>query len=288
MLTHRGFSAWVVSNGKVLPEHLVAVDDQCHRVSCWIPGTEGHTFDVYWQDHGGNVDSCGFIILDGFVVPGRFLFGQGITSRGGVRASKSTERPFMFQKVPENVTDSPQQAAAKEAGMITLKIKRIQRVFNRPPNAIQSLPGLAVLGKRQVGDLCIGFGEEVQTFEQYSSTWSVLPYDQDVPGATKPSTYVSFVFRYRSPDFLEAQGISVEKAATPKKVQVPTRRIASLPPHFLTDPESSPSPHKKPRLVPTHARLGPRRPSFELRRTVSCTVKREGEGQFFLPRNWQR
>ena len=42
MLTHRGFSAWVVSNGMVLPEHLVAVDEQCHRVSCWIPGTEGH------------------------------------------------------------------------------------------------------------------------------------------------------------------------------------------------------------------------------------------------------
>ena len=53
-------------------------------------------------------------------------------------------------------TESPQQAAANEAGMITLKIKRIKRVFNRPPNAIQSLPGLAVLGKRQVGDLCIG------------------------------------------------------------------------------------------------------------------------------------
>jgi hypothetical protein len=164
----------------------------------------------------------------------------------------------------------------------------------------------------------------VQAFEQYSSTWSVLPYDQDVPGATKPSTYVSFVFRYRSPgissriyrsdswinhfaDFLEAQGISVEKTATPKKVQVPTRRIASLPPHFLTDPESSPSPHKKPRLTTTQAPLvrilneifmlglilmfqGSRRPSFELRRTVSChgTVKQEGEGQFFLPRNWQR
>lgn len=47
------------------------------------------------------MDSCGFIILDGLVVPGRFLFGEGITSRGGVRASKSTERPFMFQKVLE-------------------------------------------------------------------------------------------------------------------------------------------------------------------------------------------
>ena len=42
MLTHRGFSAWVMSNGKVLAEHLVAVDERSHRVSCWIPGTEGH------------------------------------------------------------------------------------------------------------------------------------------------------------------------------------------------------------------------------------------------------
>jgi len=293
MLTHRGFSAWVVSNGEVLPQYLVAVDEQAHRVSCWIPGTEGHAFDVYWQDHGGKVDSCGFIILDGLVVPGRFLFGQGITSRGGVRASKSTERPFMFQKVPEIATESPQRAATKEAGMITLKIKRIKRVLNRPPNAIQSLPGLAVLSKRQVGDLCIGFGEEVQTFEQYSSTWSVVPYDQDVPGATKPSTYVSFVFRYRSPDFLEAQGISIEKL-TPKKISmISTRRMASLPTHLLDDLEDSPRPYKKPRLMPllVHpSSSGPRHPSTELRRTVSWTVKQEGpyegEGQFFLPRNF--
>ena len=34
--------------------------------------------------------------------------------------------------------------------------------------------------------------------------------------------------------------------------------------------------------------LGPRRPSFELRMTMSCTVKQEGEGQFFLPRNWKQ
>ena len=34
--------------------------------------------------------------------------------------------------------------------------------------------------------------------------------------------------------------------------------------------------------------LGRRRPSFELRaagRTMSCTVKQEGEGHFFLPAN---
>lgn len=56
---------------------------------------------MYWQDHGGAVDSCAFITLDGLVVPGRFLFGDGIASRGGVRVSKSSEKPFIFQKVPE-------------------------------------------------------------------------------------------------------------------------------------------------------------------------------------------
>ena len=110
----------------------------------------------------------------------------------------------------------------------------------------QSLPGLAVLGKcRQVGDVCFvsepistlidgidwhvfRFKEEVQIFEQYSSTWSVVPYDQDVPGATKPSTYVSFVLRYRSP------GIPSRNLSSwflDWSFCSPSRRIASIPPH---------------------------------------------------------
>lgn len=41
MLTHRGFSAWIVVDGDPLPEYLVAIDDSAHRVSCWIPSEEG-------------------------------------------------------------------------------------------------------------------------------------------------------------------------------------------------------------------------------------------------------
>lgn len=40
--------------------------------------------------------SCTFITLDGFVVPGRFLFGEGTASRDGIRTGPSTERPFVF------------------------------------------------------------------------------------------------------------------------------------------------------------------------------------------------
>ncbi|KDR73497.1 hypothetical protein GALMADRAFT_251206 [Galerina marginata CBS 339.88] len=302
MLKHRGFSAWIMSNGQTLPEYLVAVDETAHRVSCWIPGKEGETFTVYWQDHAGKVDSCAFINLDGLVVPGRFLFGNGVASRGGVRASASTERPFVFQKVSEHIVESPARGAAKDAGMITLKVKRIKRVDPRPANPVQSIP--SVLGKRKAGDLCIGFGEEVSASAQHPTTWDVRPYDEDVtvPGSTKPSTYVSFVFRYRSPEFLETQGIAVEETKpTPKRAtRQSVRRIASLPPHLRAESDSPVErPEKKPRLMPLASNppvpfpSGLRRPSAELRRTASYagTASKpanygtyEGESQFFLPR----
>ena len=41
MLTHRGFSAWIVADGETLPEYLVAVDSTANKVSCWIPSKHG-------------------------------------------------------------------------------------------------------------------------------------------------------------------------------------------------------------------------------------------------------
>lgn len=119
MLTHRGFSAWIVVDGNPLPEYLVAVDNSAHRVSCWIPSEEGkvraillhnknnllkrpQTFSVYWKDHGGKVETCAYIMLDGYLAPGRFLYGEGMAWRGGVRTGPASERPFVFQKVDES------------------------------------------------------------------------------------------------------------------------------------------------------------------------------------------
>jgi len=123
MLTLHGFSACIESNGAPLPEYLVSVDEKASRVSCWIPGVEGQVcffffpllsnngalkliffgklFKVNWTDEGSKVSTCAFIILDGVVVPGRFLHGEGAASRGGVRVSKTTERPFVFSKVKQ-------------------------------------------------------------------------------------------------------------------------------------------------------------------------------------------
>jgi len=289
MLTHLGFSAWIVSDGKPLPEYLVAVDEKAHRVSCWIPSEEGQAFTVYWRDHGGKIDTCAFITLDGFVVPGRFLFGTGVACRQGVRTGPSTERPFVFQKVEEREGETF-QTATKDMGMVTLRIKRVERVASKPANPLQKIPETR-LGKRKMGELCVGFGEEKQAYDQSAYTWSVKAHDKNTLGADKPSTYVSFVFRYRSREFLQTQGIipEVEEIpVTPKRA--PIRRIASAPATSIAPPEApsmitpSPSPPKKQKQNSTafnFLRKGPRRlrrPS-DIRRTVSwkvITTKPEG------------
>lgn len=59
---------------------------------------------------------------------------------------------------------------------------------------VSGTSGVGVLGKPAY---VYSFGAEQPSYEQYPSTWKVEPYDN--PGQRKPNTYVSFVFRYRSP-----------------------------------------------------------------------------------------
>ncbi|KAF9053882.1 hypothetical protein BDZ89DRAFT_1098328 [Hymenopellis radicata] len=229
MLTHRGFSAWIVANGKPLPEYLVAVDAAAHRISCWIPSERNQAFAVYWQDHDGKVDTCSFITLDGHVVPGRFLYGTGFTFRSGVRTSKNTERPFTFQQITEQATTSSPERKSTDTGMITLRIKRIKRISSRNANPIQDPPSPPAAS--QSGEIRIGYGQDIKTFEQSHFTWLLKPYDPTPGNSKKPSTYVSFVFRYRSRDFLIAQGIMPESHRQTSITRSPPekRRTASAP-----------------------------------------------------------
>ena len=59
------------------------------------------TFRVHWRDEGSKVDTAAYITLDGYKVPGRYLWGKGETSRGGIRTGPNTERPFTFDNFDE-------------------------------------------------------------------------------------------------------------------------------------------------------------------------------------------
>lgn len=175
MLTHRGFSACIVSEGKPIPEYLAAVvADKPNTISCWIPSEVGKTFSVHWRDEGTKVHSCAFITLDGFVVPGRFLFGEGEACRNGVRSGPQTERPFMFAQSPGASGQN-----TKDAGSIMLKIKLVELDGSKTANPLQSIPDLN--SQSHPGDHCVGCAQVGSVNVSLSDKFSkVRPGDKHV------------------------------------------------------------------------------------------------------------
>ncbi|KAF9075154.1 hypothetical protein BDP27DRAFT_1315591 [Rhodocollybia butyracea] len=272
MLTHRGFSAWVVVDGSPAKEYLTAVSSNSNQVSCWIEGIPNKAFSIHWSDSGGKVDTCSFITLDGVLVPGRFLLGSGATFRSGVRTSKNTEAPFVFKQF-QHATDNvgtPSSSKA-EAGMITLKIKRVDRVSSRPANLYQDVSKLSEAGQRQ-GAICTGFGEDNKSYEQSPYTWTIKGHDPSPSKSKKIATHVSFVFRYRTREFLQTQGIITEPDPVPDTPpipkRVPVRRIVSAP-AGAAPPTPSPTPPLRPQKPYIAAPYPLRRPTIDTRRIAS-------------------
>jgi hypothetical protein len=175
------------------------------------------------------------------------------------------------------------------------QIKRIQRVAGRPANPVQQLPSTN-LGKRKAGDLSVGFvffllfllhsnirrsfGEHERTFDQFAYTWSVKPYEKDGPSTGRiPKTYVSFVFRYRTREWLQMQGIMPEcdipASPSPPVTRAPMRRVSSAPAvpapvaqeTTLITPRASPTPPRK--------KLKMEKPYLSAVRIVSPNPRRE-------------
>lgn len=257
MLNYRGYEAWITSDGQKLPEYEISIDTEKHRATCWIAGQEGKEFIVNWRDLGGQVDTMSYITLDGFTVPGRFLYGDGIGNRAGVRTSPSKERPFVFAKVDEEADTIETDADPKQLGMIILRIRRIRRIGGHMPNTPRPIPNL-MRGRENYYEMRAGFGKETTTHPQIPVTFSIEPFDKANPGS-----YVTFIFRYRTKEFLEAQGIkpsdsgwkprkktvSVQALKTAQPSQIPTKtQLSNLPflETMVAEPALKSEPHQTP------------------------------------------
>ncbi|RPD66128.1 hypothetical protein L226DRAFT_609027 [Lentinus tigrinus ALCF2SS1-7] len=239
MLDHRGFSAWITSDDLELVEFEPRTNNNLHTVTCWIVGTVGKTFIVHWRDHGSLVDSASYIYFDGYKVSGQFLDGEGEELRRGIRVGEEEERPFVFSAIgatdPSGFGGKPPD---KNVGSIVLEIRLIKRVEEREPNPIRPPPDV-IRGLRQEGDVAIRYGD-VRPAPMQKRTWKMEPFDPKAPGP-----YVTFIFRYRSKDWLLSQGIIGEDETIcriPDHPPASTLSVADLPPMEHSDEEGSPTP----------------------------------------------
>ncbi|KAI1795887.1 hypothetical protein LXA43DRAFT_881095 [Ganoderma leucocontextum] len=247
MLDHRGFSAYITSNGLELVEFEPRVNAKTHTVTCWIAGPVGRPFIVHWRDHGSKVDSASWIYVDGFKVSGQFLYGRGDELRRGVRVASEEERPFMFSSI--NPTDPAGahsgRQADKNVGSIVLELRLIKRVGEREPNPLRPPPNV-VRGNRHPGEVAIRYGD-VRPTSMQQRTFKIEPFDPKAPGP-----YVTFIFRYRTQDWLASQGIIGDGEVTSRLLILPhvsECTKANLPPPEPEEGQGSRSPVAPPATV---------------------------------------
>ncbi|KAN0140936.1 hypothetical protein V8E53_001380 [Lactarius tabidus] len=247
MLRLRKFSAWISTNGIPLPVFQPVVDANNSRVTSWIACDKGETFRVHWRDEGSRIDTAAYITLDGYKVPGHYLWGKGETSRGGIRTGPNTERPFTFANVDEVesvVTECDDTANRREPGTIVLRIRRISLTRVGEPNPVPQIPRPAGAGGEGT-DLRVVFGTPAPA-EPQTPTISFKSYDKENPGS-----YVTFVFRYRTQSFLRLQGLF--HSASEKMYQFVPVHSPPTPAPLMMEPNSEQESTKRNGWVTKHS-----------------------------------
>ncbi|OJT06216.1 hypothetical protein TRAPUB_2938 [Trametes pubescens] len=201
MIDFRGFSAWITCDDMELAEFEPRFDEKNRTVTCWIAGPVGKAFIVHWRDHGSQVDSASYIYFDGFKVSGQFLFGYGEELRRGVRVSPQEDRSFVFSKIEaDDGVGFGNLKPHKNVGSIMLEIKQVQRMESFDLPQVRAAPPV-IRGHRPEGEVIVKYGE-TRAAPIQKPTWKIRPYDPNDPGP-----FVTFIFRYRTHDWLLSQGI---------------------------------------------------------------------------------
>ncbi|KZT71925.1 hypothetical protein DAEQUDRAFT_723544 [Daedalea quercina L-15889] len=199
------FQVFIKSEGRELPEyHSEAVDNK--TLACYVATEVDKTFEICWRgdtrrDSHGTAVRC---FVDGHYAGGAYC-SRGILSgkRWGIREAEDRRRPFVFSALV--TTDDDAVAVGSQTdpnlGMIEVKLEYAvmegKTAFST--NADQFLPGKVHERSKKMGVQCVslGDGQNCTAMDQIRSR-SLNPKDP---------VYARFVFRYRSKDFLQAQGI---------------------------------------------------------------------------------
>ncbi|TFK36691.1 hypothetical protein BDQ12DRAFT_237472 [Crucibulum laeve] len=204
-----GFEAWITVNDAKLSEYSVEVGQNGKLVTCWIPSEAGQHFSVQWRSILGKVDTAGNVRVDGLRVGGKIIMRNRpiITKKSGIITSPTTSRPFMFSSL--ETTDDDRylcESSPQHLGEILLKIDRVV-ILNAEPYKGKQAPEHEKIHERANKTTAhrVGFGAEIMTQRKHKLTKTA-----------NLETLVTFVFRYRPMDILEASGIAPSSTPDPE------------------------------------------------------------------------
>lgn len=189
---------------------VYGVSIEGRKIAAWIVSEPGQTFAVHVRDLARKSDATTRVYLDGVLGGSNTTQRPGqVLTRGTLRTGPTTTRPFQFSSIKttddENLVPPGQATAA--LGTIRIVVHRIVVVGRSVTNHARvfdpsHLSEITVHEKdKKLGGQSVALGPERTAATSFTRT-KKRPYD---PNDRMP--WVEFEFRYRSREFLQAQGI---------------------------------------------------------------------------------
>ncbi|GJE94863.1 hypothetical protein PsYK624_110390 [Phanerochaete sordida] len=221
----KDFEAFITVGDHNIEEYDVK-DDGENKKTGWIASEEGASFAIKVQNKSSTAVSC-TVYIDGRLL-NHVLIRPGLLQEiNGARITPVVIRPFIFSRISVSDDDAllHQDIKNLEAiGTVRILIRRVtvdetstrtRQCFNYETEDI----GIVHERKKKAGVHCVSLGKEIT--EQRAQTVVDVQYHDT---AEKP--HCVFLFRYRSKDFLQAQGILPLPISAPIQRQVtPTSNI---------------------------------------------------------------
>ncbi|KAG9014038.1 hypothetical protein FRB94_000235 [Tulasnella sp. JGI-2019a] len=219
-ISHRGFSASVLIDGMPTPIYQPEYDSHTGDLleelpskrirTCWIPSLEGKNFSVAFQnDEGEDAEhaSCAHIFVDGKDVASAIMRPGRVKPavRHGAKVSPSVIKPFTFSRIrltdDDDIAD-PNDPRAKDIGTIRVEIKFIRTGKIVPIKACDPEDIGLIHEKAKKASIHTTTYKTTKRIDRGRSVSTAPLYPNDAW-----EHHVVFIFRYRSADFLMAEGI---------------------------------------------------------------------------------
>jgi len=199
------FQAWVTVDHQRLPEYDPHYDPDTNTWTCWIPSEEGQRFVIHWRNFGKRATSGAYVYVDGEFADGKLLVKSNpvqSTFVNGKRTASATIARFYFQ--PIVLTDEENPFLLEDDRTVN-NIGEIKVVIHMGRNAgiVSYQHGVVRQAKavnertKKAGGHRVQYADEVDDADDTGAKFRPDP-------AVTPLT---FIFKYRPRDMLQAMGI---------------------------------------------------------------------------------
>ncbi|KAJ7141251.1 hypothetical protein C8R44DRAFT_763064 [Mycena epipterygia] len=215
-----GFSAWIEIDGVETTEYTTEIFDTHRTITCWIPSRVGQTFSVCWKNSYYQAHSAGHVFMDGNECGGRVLNGPStvVAKHDGVTDGR-TVRQFTFSSLKLTADDAFLTSSSHhKLGLIELSIYPAQ-VFGfippPPPGTMLSLSEIKVHERSKTS--------VTQQIKLAGPKTLAVPQNSVSSRLIGPPL-VTFFFRYRPLDILQANGLAPPSPQLKRKPSVELHR----------------------------------------------------------------